>query len=407
MPVYEYNALTKEGKKINGFLDAKNASEAKKKLREQQSFPISIQESTGKKRFVSVQTLLRNPFTHLHAAEIANFTRQLATLINAGVPLNQSLSLLVHQTENPQLKRIISNIRDSINEGISFGAALTTHPTVFSSVYINMILAGEASGSLGIVLEQLAEYSEKQLALKEKIKAALVYPAFMAVFGSAILLLLLTYVVPNITEVFNDMDKALPLPTVFLIKTSSFFQHFWWAVLVCLFLLLYSLHHYFNTKKGRILRDTIKLKAPIFGTLMHKIILSRFASTLGSLLKSGVDLVNALQIVRAITSNIHIAQIIDDAIEEVKRGKSMTAALSLSPWFPPLLTQMVQVGEQSGELEQMLIKVASAYERDVETTTLKLSSLVEPVMISIMGLIVLFIVLSILLPIFDMNQLAG
>jgi len=349
----------------------------------------------------------RGLFERVKSEEVSVMTRQLATLLGAGIPLVQCLDSLVAQTRNSILKKVIAQIKGSVNEGNTLTNALGEHPKLFSSIFINMVRAGEASGALDIVLERLADFGEKQEVLKGRLQAALIYPIFMAVIGSAILFILITYIVPNITQVFNEMDRVLPLPTLFLIGLSDFLKMYWWAVLVFLVIVFSALRYLLLKPSGRAFWDLAKLKMFIFGPVVQKVILARFASTLGSLLESGVGLMTSMQIVRTLVDNVHVSKVIDDAMEQIQKGQSMTNALSESEWFPPMFVQMIAVGEQSGSLETMLDKVAKAYEREVETAIMGMTSLIEPLMIAGMGLAVGFIVLSILLPIFEMNQMVG
>lgn len=407
MPVFEYRALDAKGKNIKGIVDANSESHARTKLRSQGKFPVSIAASTSKQGSKGSAGFGANLFRRIKPIEISNITRQLATLMGAGIPLVEALESLIEQTRNPSLKKVIAEIKVSVNEGNTLTSALGEHPGIFSSIFINMVRAGEASGSLDIVLERLAEFSEKQEALKAKFQAALVYPIFMAFIGTAILFILITYIVPNITQVFDDMDKALPLPTIFLISLSDFLKSYWWIIPILIVLLLSIIRFIISRDFGRRSWDLMKLKTPVIGTVVQKIILARIASTLGSLLDNGVGLMASMQIIRTLVNNVQIARVIDDAMKQIEKGQSMTVALNDSPWFPPMFVQMVSVGEKSGNLESMLKKVSSAYERDVETAIMAMTSLLEPAMIVVMGLAVGFVVLSILLPIFEMNQMIG
>jgi len=338
---------------------------------------------------------------------VSLMTRQLATLLGAGIPLVQALDSLMAQTRNSMLKKVIAQIKGAVNEGSSLTNALGEHPKIFSSVFINMVRAGEASGTLDIVLERLADFAEKKDELQGRFRAALVYPIFMGVIGSGILFILITYIVPNITQVFAEMDKVLPLPTLFLIALSAILKNYWWVVLMIIGVIVAGLRFIISKPSGKRAWDYVKLKALILGPVQQKVILARFSSTLGSLLESGVGLMMSMQIVQALVDNVHISKVIDEAMEQIRKGQSMTVALSSSEWFPPMFIQMIAVGEQSGNLEAMLKKVAKAYEREVETAILGMTALIEPLMIVVMGLAVGFIVLSILLPIFEMNQMVG
>jgi general secretion pathway protein F len=329
----------------------------------------------------------------------------LATLLGAGVPLVASLEGLVSQITNPVLKKIMAEIKESVNEGNSLAFALADYPRVFSSVYINMVRAGEASGSLDVVLDRLADLGEHQHALRGRFKAALAYPVFMFFVGSLVLFFLVTFVIPKITPVFEEMHQTLPVLTVLLINVSDFLKSFWWAILIAGVIGAVVLGQLKKTPRGQYMWDEAKLRMPILGPINRKIALARFARTLGSLLQGGVPLISALQIVRNVVNNVLIADVIDVAVEEIQAGKDLASPLGQSRWFPSIVIQMIAVGEQSGELEPMLGKVADTYERDVAAQIMAMTSMLEPVMILIMGLIVLFIVISILLPIFEMNQM--
>jgi len=406
MPVYEYRALDKKGKKTKGIIDAESEVQARLKLRSGGQFPVSISESRARSVSDRRGSQIRL-FSRVKPEDVSVMTRQLATLMGAGIPLVQALASLVDQTGNATLKKIIAEIKEQVNEGSSLTNALEEHPKLFSSIYINMVRAGEASGSLDVVLDRLADFSEKQEALRGQLRAALVYPVFMAFIGTGILFVLITYIVPNITQVFNEMDKVLPLPTLFLIGLSDFLKNYWWLACIVLCLIVFGVKRFVETPYGHRLLDFIKLKAPVLGPVSQKIIFSRFASTLASLLGSGVELITAMTIMRAIVNNVHIAEVIDEAMLQIRKGKNMSDSLASSSWFPPMFVQMIAIGEQSGELEGMLGKVAKAYEREVETAVMGMTSLIEPIMIVAMGAAVGFVVLSILLPIFEMNQMVG
>jgi general secretion pathway protein F len=408
MPVYEYKALDKNGKSRKGIVNADSSGAARKKLRSAGNYPIYIRESSSKARKKEGgRALSLSLFDRITSKELHIFTRQLATLLGAKIPLVQSLSSLITQTGNPVFKKIIAQIKESVNEGNTLTGAMAEHPKVFSNIYLNMIRAGEASGSLDIVLERLADFGEKQETLKGKLTAALIYPIVMALICVGVLIILITYIIPNITQVFVEMDKLLPLPTRILIGASDFLKGYWYVVLFLMVALIVAFRLFIQSKYGRHLWDYFILKVPVVGTVLQKVILARFSSTLGSLLESGVGLITSMEIVKTIMNNSQISQVVDDAIVQIREGKSMTISLSNSPWFPPMFVQMVGVGEQAGTLEKMLKKVADAYEREVESAVMGMTSLIEPIMIVGMGGVVGVIILSILLPIFEMNQMVG
>ena len=406
MPVYEYKALDGHGRSRKGIIDADSESGARVRIRALGHYPVEVRESSVRKRQSGGRVLSGvSVFQQVRAGEVAGITRQLATLLGAGIPLDQALGSLVAQTRNAALKMAVAEIKESVNEGNSLTNALAGHPKLFSNVYVNMVRAGEASGSLDAVLGRLADFGERQETLKARLRAALIYPAFMAVVGIGILMFLIAYIVPGITRVFTDMKHALPMPTLFLIGLSDVLKIYWWAVVLLVAAGVFSARLFIRTAYGRSRWDHLKLKLPITGPVMQKILLARFASTLASLLESSVGLITSMQIVKNIIDNVQIDGVIDEAIEQIRQGKSMTHSLGASHWFPPMFVQMIAVGEQSGTLGPMLKKVAEAYERDVETAIMGLTSLIEPLMIVVMGAGVGFVVLSILLPIFEMNQM--
>jgi len=407
MPVYDYTALNARGRKITGIIDADNPMLARQRLREKDVFPVSLSEVSvqqatrpGKRRFGWLRFGAR-----VRAADITMLTRQLATLVGAGFPLVSAMDVLILQTKAAHLQKTLARIRESVLEGLSLANALGAYPKIFSPLYINMVRAGETSGTLEIVLERLAEINERRQALKNRIRTALAYPIFMSFIGMLVLFLLMTFIVPTITGIFSDMHQALPTPTRLLIATSTFLKHYWWVLLVLLLAILALLRRIKRTRRGAYFFDRLALKTPGAGMLICKLAVARFARTLGSLLENGVPMIRALDIVRNITANRLISETIEKGAVEVGRGQTLSKSLEMREIFPPLAIQMIQVGEQSGDLEGMLKKVADVYENEVESKVLAMTSLLEPMMILVMGVVVGFIVLSICLPIFEMNQL--
>jgi general secretion pathway protein F len=406
MPVYEYIALNQAGKNVKGIIDADSLSAARQALRGSGVFPVEVKETSSElKETPSYLSSVYTLFKRVKPGELSGVTRQLATLLGAGLTLVEALNALISQATNPLLKKIMSEIKESVNQGNSLAFSLSQHPKIFSQIYLNMVRAGEASGSLDLVLERLAEYSEHQEALRGRIRAALAYPVVMFVIGTIILFLLIAFIVPNITRVFSEMGQTLPLPTIALIVASNFLKSYWWIVLSCLGVCVLLVKKFTKSQKVMHIRDTIKLRMPVFGSINTKMAMARFGRTLGSLLQSGVPLLSGLQIVRNIVNNGLIAEAIDDAIVQIEEGESIAAPLSRSPWFPPIAVQMIAVGERSGELQNMLNKIAEIYERETESKVTALTSMLEPIMILAMGLAVGFIVVSILFPIFEMNQM--
>ncbi|MEJ2656700.1 MAG: type II secretion system inner membrane protein GspF, partial [Desulfobacterales bacterium] len=403
MPVYEYTALDMNGKTISGVVDADSPRTARQKLRASKNFPVAIKEVHDTAALKMPKSFSVAPFfSRVRSYEVSMMTRQLATLTGAGLPLVSAMDALISQIRSPAFKKMLAKIKDSIVEGNSFAKSLSLFPGTFSPLYVNMVKAGESSGALDIVLERLSDITEKQQALKNRIRAAMAYPILMAFIGMLVLFLLLTFIVPNITSIFSDMNQTLPAPTLFLIKISNIFKNYWWIICIVAAVILLILNSIRKTVKGRYFFDKTKLSLPSVGLLAKKIAVARFARTLGSLLENGVSMLPALEIVKNIVDNVLIANAVEDASKEVGKGQGLGSALAKNKIFPDLSIQMIQVGEQSGKLEAMLNKIADVYEDEVESSIMTMTSLLEPVMILVMAVIVGFIVLSICLPIFEM-----
>jgi general secretion pathway protein F len=411
MPVFEYTGLTEAGKNVRGIRDAESSKVLRQVLRKDgvyltearaaEAGAVVGQQKTGMAREVDIGALLG--FTGVSAQDLAIATRQLATLISAGIPLIEALTALVDQIEQPRLKRIMGMVKQKVNEGASLADALGEHPKVFSDLYVNMIRAGESSGALDVVLIRLADLTESQAQLRNKIIGAMLYPAIMVVVGIAIVSILFVVVIPKVTKIFDDMQVALPWTTRILIALSTFARDYWYLMVVLLPTLFFGIRRYIRTARGRAWWDRTQLRAPIFGELVRMLALSRFAKTLATLLASGVPLLTAMDIVRNIVNNTLLAGVIDNARDAIREGESIAAPLKRSGQFPPLVYHMIAIGERSGQLEEMLQNVAKSYEAQVEMRVGALTSLLEPVMIVAMGGGVAFIVFSILMPIMQLN----
>jgi general secretion pathway protein F len=406
VPVYEYRALNPSGRSIKGIVDADSSRAARLKLRRSGIYPIELHEEAevqSEKRDLDVLRFFRR----IKLQEVSIMVRQLSTLLSAGLPLVESLTAVIEQVPNPGLKKIATQVRERVNEGSSLADAFAQHPRVFSTLFVNMTRAGERSGALEIVLERLADFTEKQVAFRHKISAAMVYPILMTFVGIGVLGFLLGYVIPTVTQIFEDLKQTLPLPTLILMTVSDGLRRFWWVGVVVVALLLLGIDRYSRTESGRLVLDRIKLKAPIFGPLALKIAIARFTRTLAILLKSGVPVLTSMDIVKNVVNNRVLMQVIEEARDNIREGQDIAPPLRRSQLFPPLATHMIAVGEKSGKLEDMLVRVADAFETDVETTVQGLTALIEPLMILFMGSIIGFIALSILLPIFQINQIVN
>ncbi len=406
MPIYEYQALDSNGRKSKGVLDAATIAAARQKLRDSCVYPIELHETGSGKKQSDVSPALGSIFGRVRSGDVSLMTRQLATLLGAGLPLVPALTTLVSQTAHPQMKNTLARIKEEVNEGKSLTAGMSLFPKIFSPFYINMIKAGEVSGMINLVLERLADFNESQQALRSKITSALAYPMIMLSIGTLVIFFLVTFVVPNITQIFEEMHQTLPIMTILLISVSSFLKSFWWLVAGLIVIgFLAGKYMLLKTEKGRNFWDGVKFKAPLIGALNQKIAVARFSRTLGTLLQSGVPLLLSLQIAADIVNNRLMADAIRRAAKDVEEGQSLSLPLSKSGFFPPMASEMIAVGEQSGTLETMLQRIADAFEAEASTAVMTMTSLLEPLMILVMGFMVGFIVVSVLLPIFDMNQL--
>jgi general secretion pathway protein F len=465
MAVFEYRGLVAAtGKQVHGVRDADNPKVLRAALKREGILLTSAQEETKAAKAGGKKLDIGAFFRRVNVGDIAMMTRQLATLVNAGIPLVEAVSALTEQVEKLELKRVLTQVRDRLNEGSSLAKALEPHPKIFPTLYVNMVGAGEASGTLEVVLERLADFMEGQSKLRGKVAAALAYPVLMLVIGSALISIMMIVVVPKVTSIFASLDRALPWYTSLLIGVSSALgsaqmlgfvmslitmtatrraldnnplvaekKTAWTAVAlvsagllilfgfmvesvlayaVGLFLgllagfLLSRFLAYVATPAGQVWRDSLLLKLPIFGQLLRMLAVSRFARTLSTLLNSGVPLLKAMDIVKNVLDNARLSKVIEDATGSIREGESIAGPLKRSGDFPPIVTHMIAVGEKSGQLEQMLENVAKAYDTQVETRVQALTSLLEPLMIVVMGGAVGFIAFAILMPLIEMNDFA-
>jgi general secretion pathway protein F len=353
------------------------------------------------KRNIDLFAVLRRP----NASDIAIMTRQLATLVRAGVPLVDSVAALTEQVEKEQLQLVLTGVRESLNEGTSFAKSLALHPKVFPPLYINMVAAGEASGSLESVLERLADFMEGQARLKGKVLASLAYPVLMAFIGTVLVGFLMVAVVPKVTAIFENLGQALPWYTSLLIFVSDVLAGYWWLMILVAVIGFWWLKRWKSKPSGQLKWDTLKLKLPLFGRLNLLVSVARFTRTLATLLASGVQLLAAMEIGKNVLENARLEAVVSEAIGSIREGESIAEPLKRSGQFPPMVTHMIAVGERSGQLEQMLENVSRAYEADVETRVAALTSLLEPLMILVMGGVVGFIAMAILMPMIQVNEL--
>jgi general secretion pathway protein F len=407
MGIFDYTAITKDGKEIRGSIEAESARAARQKLRGQGLFPSDLKE--GKTTQVSFNFSLQDLFQseRLSTKSLALLTRQLATLVGAGIPLVESLSALAEQLDYLSTKKMVISVRENVEGGSSLARALERYPKAFPALYVNMVASGETSGSLDVVLSNLADYLESQLALQRKVTSALFYPVLMLGFCGLVVLFLFTNVVPSIVDVFLRQGRPLPIPTRVTMAISKGITK-GWPVIILVIIVTFAGFRWFKAQEnGRALIDKIMLKLPIIGGIYQKIASARIARTLSTLLNSGVGLLESLEIAKNIASNVHIKKAIDEARDGVKEGKSLARELARSGLFPLMLSQMIAVGERSGSLEIMLNRASSAYENEVNSTLEGLTSIIEPVMIIGLGGVVIGIVASILMPMLDLMNMVG
>lgn len=406
MGVYEFRGIqVATGKPVKGYRDADNAKSLRGLLRKEGVLLTLATEGDEKKskdkRKLDLLAFLRKPST----SDVAVMTRQLATLVRAGVPLVDSVAALTDQVEKEQLQRVLTELRENLNEGTSFAKSLARHPQVFPPLYVNMVAAGEASGTLEAVLERLADFMEGQARLKGKVSAALAYPILMVIIGGGLVGVLMVAVVPKVTSIFDSLGHALPWYTSLLIFVSDTLASFWWLILGLLGLAFYLFRRWKKTPAGLLRWDTFRLKMPVFGRLNLLVAVARFSRTLATLLSSGVQLLQAMEIGKNVLENARLEQVVSEAIGSIREGESIAVPLKRSGQFPPMMTHMIAVGEKSGQLEPMLENVSRAYEADVETRVVALTSLLEPIMIVALGAAVGFIAMAILMPLLQMNEL--
>jgi general secretion pathway protein F len=417
MPVYTYRGFDAGGKAKSGVKDADNPKALRASLKRDGILLTEAREGGSRMKAgaaPSTQTDF-NPQALLRAfreretadsAEVATLTRQLGTLLKAGVPLAESLAALVEQIEKPGLKRVLAQVRTQVNEGSSLGDAMAKHGQIFEDLYVNMIRAGETAGNLDAVLFRLADFLDAQNRLRGKITSAMFYPIVMALVGGGLVSLLMVSVVPKVTEIYKESGKedALPWNTKLMIGMADLFSGYWWLFIILVPVIVVGFRRWKASPRGRALFDRWTLKAPIVGPLARQVAITRFAKTLATMLSAGVPLLRALDIVKSILGNVVLMKVIEDAKESIKEGESIAAPLKRSGEFPPIVTHMIAVGERSGQLEAMLENVAQAYDQEVDLKIGRLTTLLEPMMILIMGGSVGFVVMSILSPIMEMNQ---
>lgn len=406
MGEYFYEALDKGGKQVRGVIDAANEDVIIEKLRGMGYYPLKVVQHKTSAKDVDIFALpgVRNVMHRIRQKHVMTFTRQLATLIDAGLPIIRSLFILTEQVESVVFKEKIHQMIKDIEGGGSLSEALSKHPKVFDNLYVNMVRAGEIGGVLEAVLNKIAHFLEKRQALKGKVKSAMMYPVVVAVLAGIIVGFILWKIVPRFVDIFQQLGAELPGLTLMLVKASEILLKRTWIVAligIALFIIYKKIN---STRDGKYFFDRVKMKVPVFGTLVQKVAIARFAGTLATLVTSGVPILQALDIVRDTSGNEVVARAMDKVYNSVKDGDTIHEPLAECPVFPPLVVHMVAVGEETGAIDQMLNKVAEAYEREVDDTVNALTSILEPLLIVFLGAIVGVIVVALYLPLFSIPK---
>ncbi len=400
MSNFSYKAAERGGKVVTGTLEAKDKAGAIEMLRSSNLFPIEVLKDEKQKWSLDIS------LERVSNKDVMLFTQQLSSLLNAGLSLDRSFSVVVELIENKKLTEIVKDIQKNIQGGSSFADSLAKYPKLFSRLYINMVRAGESGGVLELVIERLADFLESFQALKEEITSAMIYPILLSLVAASAVTILMTFVIPKFAELFSGMGRTLPMSTQILMSMSDFITEFWWAFVLG-GVVLYGMFQYFVSKdEGRIAWDGFLLRVPLIGTLIQKIEVARFSRTLGTLISSGVPILTGLNIVREVIGNRLMSESMREISSGIREGEGISGPLIETKLFPPMALHMISIGEETGNLDKMLLKVAERFDGDVRSAVKRLIALLEPAMILIMGGIVAFIVVSMLMAIFSINEMS-
>ena len=400
---FSYKVRDKSGKLVEGQLEAENAQLVVSKLRSMGYVPIEIEQQSGK----TLSRDLKIPFfsDRIKLKDVSVFSRQFATMINSGLSMLRSLYILAEQTESKPLAAVVNQVRLDVERGASLSAALAKHPKAFNRLYVAMVRAGEAGGVLDSVLQRLATTIEKQVELRRKVKSAMTYPAVVSLLVLLLVTAMLLFVIPMFQNIYGSLGGKLPVPTEILIKISNVVRNWWFIVFAFEIAAVIAFRKWINSEEGRKQWDTIKLKAPVFGGLAKKTALARFGRTLSALVRSGVPILESLDIVCETSGNWVVSNAVRDTQQQVKRGEPLSKRLEEHDVFPPMVVQMMTVGEETGALDEMLDKIADFYDQEVEATVNALTSLIEPILIVVMGVVIGGMIIALYLPMFDVINL--
>ena len=402
MPVYAYKGITKLGKEVKSTISSDSVSQAKIQVKSKGIMLLEIKEQAVKSNSSFLSGLTSKKVS---VEELALMTRQFATLIGAKIQVVEALRALGDQVDTPMLKTVLGQVRQDVNEGSSLANSMGKHPNVFNNIYVNMVEAGEASGTLDVVLLRLAEFSESQVKLANKVKGAMTYPMLMGVMGTLGMGVIFTVVIPKMTKIFIKAKIELPTITKITVAISNFLLSYWWTLIIAAFVLYIAFMKHIKSQSGKRVWDSIVLKVPVIGKLIKMINVERLCSTLGTLLNSGVPILTALKIVKNLVPNIHLKENIEEARINVSEGGMMTTPLIESGNFPSMVTHMMSLGEQSGELEPMLDIISENYSEQVESNLAGLTALLQPIMVIFLGIAVGVIVMSVVIPMMKMGEI--
>ena len=397
MAKYRYRAITNEGKSLEGMYSAKNEEEVILMLRENRYYPINIKETEEEKDIRSLPA-----FSKVKAKDIAVFCRQFYTMLNAGVTIINCLDILRQQTENKKLKQVINKVHEDVQKGLTFSEALKNHKNVFPELLINMVEAGEVSGNLDTIMDRMAEHYEKEFKINNKIKSSMVYPLVLSVVAVGVVIFMLIFVMPTFMEMFEGSDAPLPGPTVLLLGISDALKNFWYLFIAGAIVLVFGTKQITKLDAGRLFVDKMKFKLPIIKGTTEKIVTSRFTRTLATLSASGVPLLQSMEIVANVVGNKIVGDKINIAKEEVRKGVNLSATIRDTGVFPVMVTSMIEIGEESGSLDDILEKTAAFYDEELEAALQRLTTMIEPLMIVVMAAAIGFIVIAMIMPMFDM-----
>jgi type II secretion system protein F len=406
VPQFAYKAKDTQGQLVTGLLEAESSANVIARLQTMGYFPMTVIDSREGGAAAAAAAASADAHTkhkRVKINDMASFNRQLADLLSSGIPLVKGLSVIQNQTTNPTLRMIITQITQDVSGGDSLAGAMSRHPRVFSKLYVAMIRAGEAGGLLDQVLQRLADFAETEAETKSKIKGALAYPAVMVLAGSGAIVILMTVVMPKIMKIYSDLNQQLPSTTLALIGLSNMLRNYWYIFVVGIASAIFIFWRTLNTKEGKRAFDLFLVKIPLLGDMIVKKEVANFARTLGSLLHNGVSILSALDIVHGVLTNQVVADEVATIPENVTQGEGVAAPLRKSKVFPPVVVNMMAIGEETGRLDDVLLKIAKSYDTEVERSVKTMTSLLEPLVILFMGVVVGFIVISMLLPIFSID----